>query len=242
MMFLGIDVTIKCLLCIYIIGLPVFLMYSITNKKTVVKRLIRSAYENEIKILSDADKTIRDYRHDFKNHIIALKGMLDESDVSSAKEYLNKLTEGLLIKGQFSNSGIYKIDSLINYILSDKKDGVWNISVSVSVPEDLRMDYYDFDVVLGNLLKNSVAGAEKSNEKMINLGIRYDKGIIYISLKNSTSERTISEKTDAVEHGRGLRIVRETLERNKGQLSIEKEDGLYVVNALMYCRCSNTVR
>lgn len=59
------------------------------------------------------------------------------------------------------------------------------VDVSVSIPENLEIHNYLFNVILGNLLENAIAAAVKTERKYLKIHIKLKQNVIYIAVENS---------------------------------------------------------
>ena len=119
------------------------------------------------------------------------------------------------------NSGNIIVDSMINY----KLKGVANtdISVDVCIPEKLDISDMDITVILGNLLDNALRAIKEVNE-------HGEESMLHLNLNYLTT------KKDKKGHGLGLESVKEVLNKYNGVLQITCDKGVFIVEAVLYCR------
>lgn len=56
------------------------------------------------------------------------------------------------------------------------------------------MTAFDWNIILGNLMDNAIEAAEKSEDRFLQIRIRYQRGMLFIQIRNSYSgERIMSE-------------------------------------------------
>ena len=83
-------------------------------------------------------KELRRLRHDMKNHLISLMGMIESGNANDARDYIeNLLNDGKLIKtGDISRTGNIVVDSLINYKYAMAKELGIDFNVNVFIPTE----------------------------------------------------------------------------------------------------------
>ncbi len=152
----------------------------------------------------------------------------------------------LLSEGEHISSGNADIDSLVNLLLERAKRELESVRCRVSVPRELDMTAFDWNIILGNLMDNAIEAAEKSEDRFLQIRIRYQRGMLFIQIRNSYSgERIMSEGRylstkdydrgdDALVHGLGIRNVRRIVEKYDGSMEISSADGIFDVRIMMY--------
>lgn len=183
-------------------------------------------------------------RHDIKNHLFALKSLYEKGDIDSFKDYFNCILSNIDMEEKLCNSGNIIVDSMINY----KLKGVANtdISVDVFIPEKLDISDMDITVILGNLLDNALRAIkkvkERGEESKLHLNLNYTKGRLILRIENSylnvnlVRGNFLTTKKDKKGHGLGLESVKEVLSKYDGVLQITCDKGIFIVEAVLYCR------
>lgn len=116
------------------------------------------------------------------------------------------------------------------------------IDCTLLVPETLEMDPFDINVLFGNLLDNAIEAARKCEDKTIQLLVKWDRGALYISVKNTYDGivnrdmrgNILTRKSDATLHGLGLSNVKSVLEKYNGELKIDAGEKIFSVSAVLY--------
>ena len=183
---------------------------------------------------------IRKSRHDIKQHYIALSKMLEKQKYQKCVEYL----KGLLDSNIFFEDGIAKtdnivVDALINskYALAKRK-GI-DFITELNIPMQLPFESADLSIVLGNILDNALE-ANSSGGKIF-LGMKYEKSILFIFLRNTYDRpikrdkdgEIVTNKSDASNHGIGLKSVKNITEKYHGASIIEIGEKEFVMKISM---------
>jgi len=189
---------------------------------------------------------IKRTRHDMKNHLASLLGMVRSGENDEAEKYIERLlADGLGSSGEeISKSGNIVIDSLINYKYSiAQKEGI-AFEVSVFIPETLPFRSEHLVIILGNLLENSFDACMKVQPKgrYIKLDMSFEKNMLRISIKNSCIYenrrdkygRFFSTKKDAERHGIGLSSVKQAVSGYDGDVVLNDKGNQFIVDVIMY--------
>ena len=152
----------------------------------------------------------------------------------------------LLSEGEHISSGNAEIDSLVNLMLERAKRELGTVRCHVCVPQELDVSAFDWNIILGNLMDNAIEAAGKSEDKLLQIRIQYQKGMLLIDIRNSYSGRLVKsedkylstkdyDRADASQvHGLGIKNVRRIVEKYDGNMEISDEDGMFAVRILMY--------
>lgn len=100
----------------------------------------------------------------------------------------------------------------------------------------------DLNIVLGNLLDNAGEALQKSDEKHLDIRLKYEKGILYLSIYNSfdgvvykgSNSKFKTRKRDDVKHGYGLQSVERVVKKYSGIMRISCSKHLFCVDLFFY--------
>ena len=102
------------------------------------------------------------------------------------RKYLDNLAKSVYDKKNFSSSGNYAIDSILNFKLQQVVDMGGKANTEVIIPKDITVSDFDMTVILGNLIDNSIRALKVSEEQgEISVRIKYIKSNIIITVINS---------------------------------------------------------
>ena len=186
-------------------------------------------------------------KHDLKNHLIVLMGMLEENEERAAKEYLHDLMNDRVDSRKEIQTGNTAIDSIVNYKLLEAKQRHIQFDLEIQIPENLQVSSYAMSVILGNAIDNALEAAEKTEEKRISLVIKYTKGRLLIRVSNPFSGRLDEKgagrfrtgKADQKNHGLGLKNMEEAAEKLGGVMRVHTERQVFTLTMLLYVSDQN---
>ena len=102
------------------------------------------------------ERNIRAIKHDMKHHIRELTYLVTDNNYAEVKKYLNSLENDVYDNTSYINSGKQIMDGIINYYICKFKENKIQYETKIVVPDKLDISSYDLNIILGNLLDNSV--------------------------------------------------------------------------------------
>lgn len=185
--------------------------------------------------------TMREWRHDYHNHLQSLKGYLNLQQVSQMKDYLNDLETELDSIDTLYHSGNLQIDAILNAKLAIAEQAQIKITCDAQVPPQLHVTDIDLCVILGNLLDNAIESNRKIElieQRFIRVYLGRIKKQLYLSITNATSE-TVKQRTDHYfstkrgDHGYGLKRVDQLVVKYDGYLNRQNEPGVFATEIVL---------
>lgn len=178
---------------------------------------------------------IRRIRHDLKNHLSGLLGMVQAGQTREAEKYIMQmLNAGAGDRPEeVSRSGNIVVDSLINHAYTAAQKDNIQFNVNVLVPASLPFESGHLAIVLGNLLENALEACRD---------ISYAKGIFQLCIKNNYQAKRkkdaighyLTTKNDTIYHGLGLSSINHAVVNYHGQMEITDNDNVFQVIVVMY--------
>ena len=186
--------------------------------------------------------TMRGWRHDYHNHLQAMKAYVQLGQYSQLEHYLQLLEEDLEHVNQMIETGNVNLDAVLNSKLSYAQMKGIEVNYTASCPEEVAVSDIDLCALLGNLLDNAVESCEKVKERgeepFIRIYIGVLKQQLYISVSNSTVEvvrkmdqEYISQKRG--NHGHGLKRINLVVDKYDGYLNRKNEPGVFVTEVML---------
>lgn len=234
----GISILGICFVTFYFEYIELRNIENKANNENLIRQI--KSYKHELNTIENSQQRIQGLRHDLKHHIIAIEGMARECDMEGIISYTHSM-ESEISSGREIFTGCYEIDSLLNYLLEDAYKKLASVNVKITIPQDIRFDKYDFNVIVGNLLENAIYASEKSKEKLLDIKIATERDALLINITNSyegeisiTNGMIRSTKTDRSNHGFGINNVKRVVERQQGEFSVIAENGYFTVSIFLY--------
>jgi len=187
---------------------------------------------------------MRAWRHDYHNHMQAIKALLSMGKKEELSEYLDNLEkdlDGIDIAIRTGNVGL---DAILSSKVSIARKNNIEVKCTAKVPQDLTVSDVHLCAIVGNLMDNAIEACEKMKketpdaERFIRVYIGLFKSQLYISVINSTKEskrRRVSELVTSKlgEHGFGLRRIDKITEKYDGYVNRKNEPGVFATEVML---------
>lgn len=175
-------------------------------------------------------------------HLIVLYHYLIKDEFEKAKEYLSKVMNIPLFSSSFS---VDVGHDLVNAIIFSK---LRSCAVSIELettgllPEEMKIDEMDLCVLFSNLISNSVEACEKltHTDRVISIEIQEDNKNLIITMSNPIEWEVnldilgkSTTKEDKKSHGYGVRNIQSVVERYKGEVIYEVDNGLVLAKIIL---------
>lgn len=187
-------------------------------------------------------RQMRGWRHDYKNHIQAMKAYLEMNQIDQIKGYLNELDEDLMSVDTLIKSGNVTVDAVLNSKLTLAQSKEIVLNAKAQVPKSIQILDVDLGVILGNLLNNAVEGCltvDNPQDRFIRVYIQVMKEQLYISVTNSMNRQVkkigkqyITTKSGK-DHGFGLLRIDNTVEKYGGYINRQSEEGVFATEVML---------
>lgn len=235
-------VVILCMCILYTIIGTNYLVFLMMGRYTTVAEeqheeellLQEAAYKEEY--YQDVDRyieEIQDIRHDMKNRLSAICDLAEHEEPEQIREMVLGMLDGI----RLAEDMLYTVNPVVNSILKVKmakaqERGI-RIESAVFIPRRLSVETGDMGVLYGNPLDNAIEACcrMQEGEKSISIESRYQNGKLFIKIRNSkTSEGNpglLTSKIDRKRHGRGIRLLRQVVERYHGTVELTDQGEIF---------------
>lgn len=212
--------------------------------KQVDKRI--AAYQRELVETHYAEvenmyRQIRGWRHDYRNHIQAMKAYAAKGNWDAICRYLDELDTDLNTVDTVIKTGNPMTDAILNSKISLARSKAITVRCDAQIPVKLKMSELDLCCILGNLFDNAIEASLALPEEQRLIRVYMDmKGTqLYVSFTNLTAGGKLSKvrglfpssKGDG--HGFGLVRIDSIVARLDGYLSRNSEDGAFTTEILI---------
>lgn len=207
-------------------------IFNQTEKRIKLERSLEDELSN--KEVMDMYAKIIGWKHDFKNHISTIMGLLELGTEKEVISYINEMNESI---NEIDNK-IYTENIVINSILINKLKIAekYNIKVNlnIKVNKEINISSIDMCIILGNLLDNSIeACIPLDRYKYIDLNIISEKHRLIVKISNPTNGKLryidgkfLTTKKKGI-RGIGLSQVDDTIKKYNGYINIRHENNIF---------------
>ena len=205
-----------------------------------------SSYQQELiethyREVDNMYRQIRGWRHDYRNHIQAMKAYAAAGDWDAIKRYLDLLDDDLTTVDTVIKTGNPMTDAILNSKISLAKSKNIQVIADADIPLTLKSSEIDLCCIIGNLFDNAIEASLKLPEdrRMIRVYMDMRNTQLYISFTNLTAGKKLKKEgklfrsTKGKGHGFGLIRIDAIVERLDGYISCNSEDGAFTTEILL---------
>lgn len=239
--YVAVTLLISCLDAVIFIFLRKMNRTSQIEKERDIMEIQLQRQQDEMQHLQQQYEEILILRHDFRNGIDCLCGMVEQGDCSGALEYAKQFKERkvntILSQVQCSST---MLNAVVNAKFNDAQSkGIdTSLRLVVQIPHDLE---FDLRIMLSNLLDNAIEACEKNpSNAQILLTISEEAGYYRIVVRNTIAASVLkknqelkTEKADKKLHGWGLRSVTDLVSKRNGLIDFYEKEGMFYVDILL---------
>lgn len=179
------------------------------------------------------------FRHDSKNRLLSMMGILKKGDIEKA---LQELQSNLDFIDEMSKSIVDSGNPIIDAVLQSKlHDAVQrgiNLKISTKLAEKINADELEIGIIIGNALDNAIEAVEKieaSQNKEIAFSMISSQNRISISVKNPVCENfdasnLKSTKDNQELHGFGINSIKTIARKYDGLTDFICKNNFFYAN------------
>ena len=218
--------------------LIIYLLFNCISKQYFenISLLMEKQVEQQVEHYKKINKLtddLREFRHDYKNHMICLQSLLNNKQYDEALSYVKSITNQEILDSNKFFSG----NQIADAILTDKNELAQKNNCKIifdgSVSDEISVSNHC--TILSNALDNSIEACSKidSDEtQIIDVKCVASELIQIIRISNPNLDNnavTETSKADRKNHGFGLSNIRRTVERMDGQMIISSQYPTFVL-------------
>ncbi len=214
------------------------------ERMAIAERIQAESLKRRLEETQQSTEKLRSFRHDLRNHLSVLYGLLNEGAAEEAEAYLQRMEKNAGVYENKYDTGIILLDVILNdkAAVSDRLGIAFTAFVEVTeLPDSMQ---YDAAVLLGNLADNAIQGATLLNNDAPFVSVRISErnGFLLINIKNSFQGRleidpgsrvpvAVSGNEDG--HGLGIPNSLAICDRYYGTLVFSQDGNSVTVDAMM---------
>lgn len=170
----------------------------------------------------------RAFRHDIRNHLAVLRGLLNGGKLEEGRAYLNKLdavSDALSVPCRTGNP---VVDVLLGEKLELARAGGVSAEVSLVLPSPCAIDDFDLCVLFANALDNAVAACRAGGEpRSLRVFGRRQGDFYMLTFENTCPDGPLPPP------GTGLSNIRAAAEKYHGAALAEKTGRRFTLSVLL---------
>lgn len=195
--------------------------------------------------------SIHRVRHEMKNHMMNIKGLMAGEQYEEVEEYITRLDETIQELDYKYVTGNPVTDVIINDKYRKAQGKGISYEIDFHLDESNRIPVFDMGIILNNLLDNAIEACEQvpEEQRYIRLHARKRNAFFLIEAVNSfdgyirweeskkhtlpLSRKTGDEPELIKEHGLGLANVKEIAQRYYGDVNIQIEGKEFRITVML---------
>ena len=215
-----------------------FLVYLIVRllRHSALDRVVQEErvvlQKEHMESLQEEQKEIARLQADMESSVSTIMNMLELEKQSEVVDFTQNILTEYKDKFWVEMCNLPLVDAVLHSKLQKCREKDIQLHANVYIPEQIVVEEKDLITIFHNLLNNAIEACERCavTSKNIYIETMTRETGFYLKMENpgpKTQEGTW--KADRKNHGLGLKIVREIVEKCQGTFLMEETDGEYVV-------------
>ena len=196
------------------------------------KELVKNKVDFQQTLMLNKEKEeFRKIKHDFTNIINTAKGFIEIGKPEKALSILQSTDDRLLGLAGFSICSNETVNTII--FIKQQQAESRNIKLLTEINDNYKILIDDFDLcrLLCNIIDNAVnAVSETQGEKICKITINTEEEEIQIKSENKYNGKGKTDGKKSPEHGNGIKIIKEIVNKYGGDYTITQNSELWVTN------------
>lgn len=208
------------------------LVSNIIQEKMGLEIILKSKQNDED--IMRMHKELRGWRHDMRNHVNIVLGLLERNLPDEAINYIKEIDKRTRDFEEITYTENIALDSILSSKVKLAEEKGIKIQLDLNVLSDIKLSKVDICTVFGNLLDNSIEACEKIKEgKFITLKILAQEDKLIIRIKNNTDGDLREEKGSfkttktGVGHGIGLTQIDRVVKKYDGYIKRTHKNNVF---------------
>ncbi|MCL2222183.1 MAG: GHKL domain-containing protein [Oscillospiraceae bacterium] len=248
---------------IYILRTPIFgiitvtfslilvfvIMYILSNQLKIMENekqieMARAKLEAQVKHyqqLQQKQSEVRAIRHDLRNSLTAVSGVLRDGNIDGALDFIEKITADVVRTAENIYTGLPTIDAVLNTKVARANKHGLRIVYMVNIENEVHINQIELGIIVATALDNAIEGVLRSGDgdKTVILDITDAADYISIYVENPASapvnKSFETSKADKANHGFGMRQMENITKKYNGTVQPEynQEAGKFYLRILM---------
>lgn len=182
----------------------------------------------------------RSFRHDMKNHLTVLSGLLKEGQTDQAHAYLASLDQTVTAMSYPIQTGNVVADALVGSKLFVARQKKIRLQCEMKLPEGGQIPDMDWCIILSNALDNALNACDAlpEEERYICIFSRKKKNFFLMEIENSCDPSLTEVPAD----GTGLSNIRTVVKKYHGAVENSVSRGCYKLKVLVNSSQQNSLQ
>ncbi len=169
------------------------------------------------------------FRHDIKNHLLALSALIQETNYQAAQQYATDLQASYTSPSIPISTGNLILDVLLKEKLNHARSCEIDIHCKVQIPSKFRVEDMDLCILFSNLLDHAITACMEveSPNRVFHLTTKERANFLVIESSNSVAT------SQPIQKGIGLQNIEKVSKKYQGIMKVENRDGMFQICVLL---------
>lgn len=193
----------------------------------------REMLEEAYRQLENLNQSLRQQRHDFKNHLQVVYSLTEMNAYADAMQYIRRVYEDVQSLGSLLKTNVPAVNALLSAKSSDcKEHGIELITDIQSSWSEMYIPGWELCRIIGNLVDNAMDALQEQTNHAPQIFVTIAESISSFILKvnNNGPEIPFEHRsiifqpgftTKSAGHGNGLSIISDLVKKYDGTLELE---------------------
>lgn len=226
---------------VIILNSAVMFFYKITidhqNKlhQMAINRTILDSEQQLLKEMNKNRQNVLKLKHDLKNQYLVVLGLLNNSEIPAAQEYIKTSLQILEPPAK-----LYTTNRVLNYLLTEKLSPAIECGIVVEhqlfISETIKLNHDILAVIIGNILDNAIQASLriKNDDKKINLLIKQSQDKLIIEISNKFNLSELETRASRKNEGLGIKNIESLVQEIGGLYRHWQEADFYFVTIVLF--------
>ena len=219
---------INILICAYV---EILNRSAIKQKEAELARQQLEVRESYYHDLVARQEETRSLWHDIKKYMATMENLVSHENQEEAQRCLEDVRASFASIHNIVDTGNTIIDGILAYGIKKGNEADVKINTHVWLDSTLNIPASDLFVIIGNTLDNAIEACSvlpDKDKRIVSINLNQKNHLLSYEISNEYQPQKAKKKGQV--HGYGLRNVETLVERNSGNMSIEKDNGRFVVS------------
>ena len=199
-----------------------------------------NAQVERYRLSAELEDKLKLERHELKNRYLYIHTLLKQQKYEQLDAYLEQEIGQRIDSLSTISTDNPTIDYVLNQKIRQAQEAGIKLYSEVLIPAAVPVDDAAFCTIFLNLINNAIEASLDEEHPDIHITLKCVQGYLYCEIANCVRTEKITgnpalntTKPDPVNHGLGLRIVRETIQRSDGILQMGLDSNYYKASFML---------
>lgn len=206
-------------------------VYEMKRQNELAEQQFKSELEYFQHLIDDREET-RALWHDISKYMNTMQSLIDSNEINHARECVDQASKLFSNIGNVVDIGNTVVNAVLNQRVQKARRMNIPVELDVRIPEEVNVSSADLSIIIGNTFDNSLDACSALSEKKRRISIHIiqkGKMLLYEIENHFTEGEPVLSKSKRVQ-GYGLKNVKRCVDKYKGDMSIDKSEGIFKVS------------